>query len=151
MINWIIIFSRQGKLRLRRWFLTTNLNDKMKTIMEVIPLVLSRKQQMCNFIEFKDHKLVYRKYASLYFCFCVTETENELLMMEIIHRYVQCLDTYFGSVCELDIIHNMTQCYAILDEFIINGELLEPLQKYVLKAVRGAESYEVEEELRQNL
>ena len=33
-------------------------------------------------------------------------TDNELLTLEIIHRYVELLDKYFGSVCELDIIFN---------------------------------------------
>ena len=39
---------------------------------------------------------------------CVTaeEGDNELLTLEIIHHYVELLDQYFGSVCELDIIYN---------------------------------------------
>ena len=34
------------------------------------------------------------------------EGDNELLTLEIIHNYVELLDQYFGSVCELDIIYN---------------------------------------------
>ena len=34
------------------------------------------------------------------------ESDNELLTLEIIHNYVELLDQYFGSVCELDIIYN---------------------------------------------
>lgn len=38
------------------------------------------------------------RYASLYFCCAVEDQENELITLEIIHRYVELLDKYFGSV-----------------------------------------------------
>ena len=46
------------------------------------------------------HKLfpsLYR-YASLYFCCAIEQNDNELLTLEVIHRYVELLDKYFGSV-----------------------------------------------------
>ena len=66
---------------------------------------------MCNFIEWKDLKIVYKRfidwfvsyfrYASLYFCVAIADNDNELIMLETIHRYVELLDKYFGSVCIL--------------------------------------------------
>jgi hypothetical protein len=51
---------------------------------------------------FSDKYLLYNaRYASLYFCCCIEKDDNELLTLEIIHRYVELLDKYFGSVCEL--------------------------------------------------
>lgn len=38
------------------------------------------------------------RYASLYFCLAVESQENELLALEVIHRYVELLDKYFGNV-----------------------------------------------------
>jgi len=38
------------------------------------------------------------RYASLYFCCCIEREDNELLTLEIIHRYVELLDKYFGNV-----------------------------------------------------
>ena len=38
------------------------------------------------------------RYASLYFCAAVEQTDNELVTLEVIHRYVELLDKYFGSV-----------------------------------------------------
>jgi len=45
-------------------------------------------------------KLNYR-YASLYFCCAIEQSDNELLTLEIIHRYVELLDKYFGSVSNI--------------------------------------------------
>merc|ERR1712226_1292577 len=52
-----------------------------------------------------------------------------------IHRYVELLDKYFGSVCELDIIFNFEKAYFMLDELLIGGEVQETSKKNVLKAI----------------
>jgi AP-1 complex subunit sigma 1/2 len=44
---------------------------------------------MCNFIEYKDVCLVYKRYASLFFYFAVYRGDNELGVLEVIHRFVE--------------------------------------------------------------
>jgi len=61
---------------------------------------------MCNFLEFNEYKIVYKRYASLYFITLVDKDENELAILETIHHFVEVLDKYFGNVCELDLIFN---------------------------------------------
>lgn len=46
-------------------------------------------------------KIVYRRYASLYFICGIDDLDNELATLEIIHRYVEILDRHFGNVCYL--------------------------------------------------
>ena len=36
----------------------------------------------------------------MYFCAAIGPDDNELITLEIIHRYVELLDKYFGSVSE---------------------------------------------------
>jgi AP-1 complex subunit sigma 1/2 len=45
-----------------------------------------------------DTKVVYRRYASLFFVTGIGQEDNELVTLEIIHRYVEILDRYFGNV-----------------------------------------------------
>lgn len=45
-----------------------------------------------------DSKVVYRRYASLFFVCGIGSGDNELITLEIIHRYVEVLDRYFGNV-----------------------------------------------------
>lgn len=40
----------------------------------------------------------YDRYASLFFCVAIEREDNELLTLEVIHRYVEILDKYFGNV-----------------------------------------------------
>lgn len=51
-------------------------------------------------------KIVYRRYAGLFFCACVDTNDNELAYLEAIHFFVEVLDAFFGNVCELDLVFN---------------------------------------------
>jgi len=135
MIRYILLFSRQGKLRLQKWYTAMPLKEKKKITRELTTMILSRKPKMCSFIEYKDLKIIYKRYASLFFCLAVERTDNELLSLEIIHRYVEVLDKYFGNVCELDIIFNFEKAYYVLDELILGGEVQETSKNTVLKAI----------------
>eukprot|EP00093_Oithona_nana_P000324 00324.XXX_2080_2558_1 [CDS] Oithona nana genome sequencing. len=107
MIQFMILFSRQGKLRLQKWFASQPEKSKKKMSRELIANILTRKPKMCSFLEWKDLKVVYKRYASLYFCCAVEQTDNELVTLEIIHRYVELLDKYFGSVSSLFKYHTI--------------------------------------------
>ena len=52
----------------------------------VILKVLQRRPKMSNFVDFMGHKIVYKRYASLYFCCAVDQDDNELEVLEVIHR-----------------------------------------------------------------
>ena len=71
-------------------------------------LVAPRDQKyQSNFVEFRrSTKIVYRRYAGLFFCVCVDANDNELAYLEAIHFFVEVLDQFFGNVCELDLVFN---------------------------------------------
>ncbi|KAF0373324.1 Adaptor protein complex sigma subunit [Gigaspora margarita] len=141
-IKYVLLVSRQGKVRLAKWFNTLSSKEKQKIVKEVTQMVLSRRTKMCNFLEYKDEKVVYRRYASLFFVTGISASDNELITLEIIHRYVEILDRYFGNVCELDLIFNFQKAYYVLDELIIAGEMQESSKKAVLRVVNQQDSME---------
>ncbi|KAL8645743.1 MAG: hypothetical protein Q9210_006541, partial [Variospora velana] len=128
--------------RLAKWFTTLSPKDKAKIIKDVSQLVLSRRTRMCNFLEYKDTKVVYRRYASLFFIAGCSSTDNELITLEIVHRYVEQMDKYYGNVCELDIIFNFQKAYFILDELLLAGEMQESSKKNVLRCIGQQDSLE---------
>ncbi|MBA0630953.1 hypothetical protein Godav_002994, partial [Gossypium davidsonii] len=90
---------------------------------ELSGVILTRGPRLCNFVEWRGLKVVYKRYASLYFCMCIDPDGNELEILEIIHHYVEVLDRYFGSA------------YYILDEILISGELQESSKRTVVRSV----------------
>lgn len=75
----------------------------------------------------------------------IEQDDNSLLTLEVIHRYVEILDQYFGSVCELDIIFNFEKAYFILDEILSGGEVLEINKNLVLELVKGQDELQEED------
>jgi len=144
-MQFMLLFSRQGKLRLQKWYVAHPDKLKKKITRELITTILARKPKMSSFLEWKDLKIVYKRYASLYFCCAIEQRDNELLTLEIIHRYVELLDKYFGSVCELDIIFNFEKAYFILDELLLGGEIQETSKKNVLKAIAAQDLLQEDE------
>lgn len=135
MMHFMLLFSRQGKLRLQKWFTAYPEKQKKKVIRELTAIVIARKAKTCAFIEWRDMKLVYKRYASLFFMTAIEQDDNQLLTLEIIHRYVEVLDKYFGSVCELDIIFNFEKAYFMLDELILGGEIQETSKRSIQKVM----------------
>jgi AP-2 complex subunit sigma-1 len=132
-------------------------------------------------MQFGSYKLVYRRYAGLFFTIAVDINDNELVYLETIHLFVELLDKYFSKVCELDIVFNFNkvrmrmelsrrwnlnapaswwhgtlnphppprapcfarvQVYAILDEFILAGEIQETSKMEILGRIRELEKRE---------
>ena len=53
------------------------------------------------FVQYRNFKLIYRRYAGLFFVYGVDITDNELLLMETVHLFVELLDEFFSNVCEV--------------------------------------------------
>ncbi|KAJ3333680.1 hypothetical protein HDU76_005154 [Blyttiomyces sp. JEL0837] len=142
------------KIRLTKWFTSDwSTKEKNKTVKEVSQTVLSRRTKMCNVLEYKDYKVVYRRYASLFFIAGIDSDDNELLTLEVIHRYVEVLDKWFLNVCELDIIFNFQQAYTIMgmyrlllmnprNELLIGGELQESSKRAAINTLKRMEETE---------
>ena len=74
--------------------------------------------------------------------FGIDTEDNELASLELIHLFVETLDKYFGSVCELDVVYNFYKVYSVLDELLVGGEIVETSKINILKKLREIEFYE---------
>lgn len=59
----MLLFSRQGKLRLQKWYVAHPDKLKKKITRELITTILARKPKMSSFLEWKDVKVVYKRYC----------------------------------------------------------------------------------------
>ena len=125
-----------------KWYININEEEKIKIQNEVYRTIILRDIRESNIIEYKNYKIVYKKYASLYFMFGIDTDDNELASLELIHLFVETLDKYFGSVCELDVVYNFYKVYTVLDELLVGGEIVETSKINILKKLREIEFYE---------
>lgn len=143
MIKFFLIQNKQGQTRLSKWYVTSpEDNDKAKMEADINRVITMREKDCTNFVEYQNVKLIYRRYAGLYFVFGCDVNENELILMETIHIFVELLDQYFSNVCELDIVFQFNKVYAILDEFILAGEVQETSKRVILERMKDLEKLE---------
>ena len=135
MIHFALLFSKQGKIRLSKYYEPYSQASRLKLQRDVMNLVIPRPSRLCNVVDYKTYKLVYKRYASLYFVFAVDADDNVLLALEKIQRFVEILDGYFGNVCELDLIYQFTKAYYVLDEVFVAGEMQESSKRLVARLV----------------
>lgn len=153
MIRFFLLQNRQGKTRLSKWYVppstqtstgatTSSEAEKARIEAEVHRFVTARDKKYTNFIEYNSYKLIYRRYAGLFFTIAVDLSDNELSYLETIHLFVELLDSYFSNVCELDIVFNFNKVYSILDEFMLAGEMEETSKREILDRIKALEKIE---------
>lgn len=87
-----------GQTRYSSYYEWISMDERTALESEIIRKCLSRSETQCSFLEYRGHKVIYRRYASLFFIVGTktdkkgTEnTENELEMLEFIHTLVECM------------------------------------------------------------
>lgn len=148
-IEFILLVNKQGQTRLSEYYRFLPMEERVTLEGEVVRKCLQRNESDCNFMDHLQYRIVYRRYASLFFIVGVqspstlvvtqeslrsggADNENELAILEFIHALVETLGTYFENVCELDVMFNAPKVHFILQEMVSNGVVAETNQRSVL-------------------
>ena len=132
-IRFLLLVNKQGQTRLATYNEIVPLEERRQIEGEIVRKCLTRSEMQCSFLEHRGLKVIYRRYASLYFVVGVDDQENELAIYEFIHCVVETLDRHFGNVCELDIMFHLEKAHYILDEMMMNGAIPETNKSIVLQ------------------
>jgi len=62
-IHFALLISRQGKVRLAKWYSPLSQKEKMNATKEITHLIVGRPSKLSNFLDWKDFRLVYKRYA----------------------------------------------------------------------------------------
>lgn len=79
----MLLFSRQGKLRLQKWYMAYPDKTKKKITRELVTTILARKPKMCSFLEWKDCKIVYKRWVGYSPCIVAIEANPVLTSFQI--------------------------------------------------------------------
>ncbi|MBA0690339.1 hypothetical protein Goari_008021 [Gossypium aridum] len=165
-IRFILMVNKQGQTRLAQYYEWLTLEERRALEGEIVRKCLARNEQQCSFVEHRNYKIVYRRYASLFFLVGVDNDEgvyaqlypwilfptsedsplgsqslrsaspNELAILEFIHLLVETMDRHFGNVCELDIMFHLEKAHFMLEETVMNGCIVETSKANILTPVQ---------------
>ena len=139
-----------------------SLSPKLSRPLLLQPFLSLNQKLQCSFVDHRGVRIVYRRYASLFFLVGVDKGsvgddigggsegsggqngddecggENGLATLELIHALVETLDRHFGNVCELDIMFNLEAAHYVLDEMLCaaSGEVVETNKANVLQPLQ---------------
>lgn len=140
MITFILLVNKQGQTRLSQYYKFLTIQERATLEAELVRKCLSRNENQCSFLEHQQYKVIYRRYASLYFILGVeNEDVNELSYLEFIHNLVETLDKYFENVCELDIMFNIEKAHFVVEEMVMNGYIVETNKSIILNHLQAIE------------
>ncbi|KAK9102265.1 hypothetical protein Sjap_019519 [Stephania japonica] len=135
-IRFVLLVNKQGQTRLAQYYEHLSIDQRTALEGEIVRKCLVRTDQQCSFVEHRNYKVVYRRYASLFFLVGVDNEENELAILEFIHLLVETLDRYFGNVCELDIMIHLEKVHFIVEEMVVNGCIVETNKSNILMPIQ---------------
>ena len=132
--------NKQGQTRLSSYYEWITMAERNALESEIIRKCLSRSELQCSFLEYRGYKVVYRRYASLFFIVGTKPSpdeeenaENELGLLEFIHTLVETMDKWAGSICELDIMYQLEQVHFLVNEMVTNGYIVETNKMNILR------------------
>jgi AP-4 complex subunit sigma-1 len=67
MIQFILLVNKQGQTRLAQYSNYRTIKERVTLEGELVRKCLSRNENQCSFLEHRQYKVIYRRYASLYF------------------------------------------------------------------------------------
>ena len=67
MIKFVLMVNKQGQTRLSTYYDFLPIEERTALEAEIIRKCLSRNENQCSFMEYRDYKVIYRRYASLFF------------------------------------------------------------------------------------
>mmetsp|Transcript_6655 Transcript_6655/g.20768 ORF Transcript_6655/g.20768 Transcript_6655/m.20768 type:complete len:146 (-) Transcript_6655:216-653(-) len=135
MIRFVLMINKQGTTRITKFYGGMGKDEHIER--EVFQAIVNRDRSWSNVTTVRDYTVVYHRYVGLFVVVGVDAADNALLAHETIHNFVEMLDRYFGTVRELDVIYHFSSVYAILDEYVLAGEVIEPNKDLVLARVNA--------------
>ncbi|KAL7096851.1 hypothetical protein ACP275_10G106200 [Erythranthe tilingii] len=149
-IRFVVMVNKQGQTHLAQYYEYLNLDERRALEAEIVRkftdcglapwiwlmvgglAVNNAFFWMCSFVEHRNNKVVYRRYASLFFLVGVDNEENELGILEFIHLLVETMDRHFGNVCELDIMFHLEKA----QEMVMSGCVVETSKANILSPIQ---------------
>eukprot|EP00922_Rhytidocystis_sp_ex-Travisia-forbesii_P061625 GHVS01091300.1.p1 GENE.GHVS01091300.1~~GHVS01091300.1.p1 ORF type:complete len:187 (+),score=13.96 GHVS01091300.1:3-563(+) len=142
MLKCVLVVNSQGKPRLMRYYNANLSHEREQVVSQQLYNLVSRRQSKHTCCIVRDealfgpgHSIIYRHFATLYFIFVADSAESELGILDMIHVFVQVLDSCFTDVCELDLIYHFDKVNYILDEIVMGGTVIETNVDTILEHV----------------
>ena len=97
MLSFVLMVNKQGQTRLSQYVDWLPIKERNPLESEIIRKCLSRSEGQCSFVEYRGYKVVYRRYASLFF---IVGTRDEVIrLLPTDTPAWLCINSTIGARC----------------------------------------------------
>lgn len=133
MIKFFLIINRHGQTRIAQYYGDAPpIEERQKLEHELIRKCVSRNEQSSFTFHHNGIKIIYKRYLAIYAIAGVEEDANELQISTLFDFYFQTLRDYYGDITESYIIYHEIHSYAVLNEIIIDGQIVETSKSKII-------------------
>ena len=86
-VSFVLMVNKQGQTRLSQYVDWLPMKERNALESEIIRKCLSRNENQCSFVEYRGYKVVYRRYASLFF---IVGTKDEVVRAAVFFCAAPC-------------------------------------------------------------
>nr|POE53143.1 ap-4 complex subunit sigma [Quercus suber] len=86
-IRFILMVNKQGQTRLAQYYEYLTLEERRAFEGEIVRKCLACNEQQCSFVEHRNYKIVYRRYASLFFLVGVDNDETSSIRLSSVTSF----------------------------------------------------------------
>ena len=138
-LQFFLIVNRHGQTRLAQYYTERpKLEERQKLENELIRQCIGRNEDMSFTFRYGNLKIIYKRYLAIYAIAGVDDDYNELEALSLFDFYFQTLSEYFGTLTESHILYNEAQSYAILNEIVVDGEVVETARPIIISFMNSA-------------
>eukprot|EP00958_Prasinococcus_capsulatus_P019078 scaffold2298_cov388-Prasinococcus_capsulatus_cf.AAC.7 len=75
-LRFVLLVNKLGQTRLAQYYETVKTAEEKRTLeAEIVRKCLGRNDQQCSLVEHRGYKVIYKRYASLFFLVAVDQNE----------------------------------------------------------------------------
>ncbi|KAJ8766727.1 hypothetical protein K2173_005338 [Erythroxylum novogranatense] len=134
-MRFILMVNKQDQTRLAQYYEWLTLIERRALEGEIVRKCLARTGQRCSFVEHRNYKILYTRYASLLVpCppfILVSDTDSLILPQNQLSILV-----FIHLLYELDIMLLLEKAHFMLEEMIMNGRIVEKNKSNILSPIQ---------------
>uniref|UniRef100_A0AC35UBS6 AP complex subunit sigma n=1 Tax=Rhabditophanes sp. KR3021 TaxID=114890 RepID=A0AC35UBS6_9BILA len=145
MIQFMVGFETTGAIIFQKWFEAYNFIEKKMYLRDIWATVSNRSASMCSIIEYKNFKIVYKRYHGMFMACAISAEDNELIILEAMDFFIECFASLFPGCSAVTLSLQFNTAYHVLDEIFLAGQVQETDRRTIKRVTYLQDEQQYEE------
>lgn len=133
MIQYIILFNRNGQIKWNKWYNSELQKDKEEITNQLIHICLTTEENTQTTHFLSSHFFTYQRFSTLYFCIGFDSLEDEVRYFDLIQFIMNICGEVFPQIHEIDFLSRNDDITFVFDLIISHGCIINTNKNMIIK------------------